>query len=443
MAGIGVYERIGQLCSEIRSEYIKTVARQDRENRSWTRQRNMPLEDILRCTLSKKGLSATMEVRRYFQEAGKMEKTVSKQNYLKQRKKLNPEVFKLLNRNYITRFYEGQEAKEWQGYLVMAIDGSRVEIPNSKENREVYGESKTRYGKSSARASLSALHDVFNRFLVDIVIDKYLGSEIEAGKLHIEALKEIMGDRPVLIMFDRGYSSLEFMEFLENAGIKYLIRLPGRRYKAEVAGMKTSDEEVELVYTKSRLNSLKQKSSQLAEELLQKQSIRARIVKAELEKGEQVSFITNLTEGTSEDIQQLYRKRWSIEAKYHTLKNKLKFESVTGKASIYVEQDFWAQTLVFNMIQDLITGAEYPAAKKAKEKQLRYEVRINENIAIGLFKEQFIRLMLEEDDAQKEQMFRTLTTDMERNIVPVRELKSSPRKWKYYNKYDCNLKPSF
>ena len=142
-------------------------------------------------------------------------------------------------------------------------------------------------------------------------------------------------------------------------------------------------------------------------------------------------------------ILRLYRKRWAIEQKYHTLKNKLKFESVTGKASIYVEQDFWAQTLVFNMVQDLIASAECRAAKKAKKKRLKYEMRINENIAIGLFKEQFIRLMTEEDDSLKDEMFRRLTAEMERNIVPVRKLKNAPRKWRYFNKYKCNQKPSF
>jgi hypothetical protein len=70
-------------------------------------------------------------------------------------------------------------------------------------------------------------------------------------------------------------------------------------------------------------------------------------------------------------------------------------------------------------------------------------VRINENIAVGLFKEQFIRLILEEDNTQKDELFRGLVADMERNIVPVRKLKSSNRKWNYFNKYKCNQKPSF
>jgi hypothetical protein len=443
MNGYERHLRFEQVINEIYSEQMKGVARLAGDLSSWSRRRDMPLEDILMCTLAKKGLSTTMEIRHYFQAMDKVEQTVSKQDYLRQRQKLNPEVFRLLNRNYLKRFYESQEVREWKGYLVMAVDGSRAEIPNSEENREVYGESINKYGKAVARTNLSALHDVYNHFLLDIGMHHYRSSEIEDAKTHITALKEIVGDRPTLIMFDRNYESLEFMDFLEKAGVKYLIRLHKGNYETEKARMHSNDEEVELVYTRARLWHVREKSPERAEELKEKRSTNVRIIKTVFMNGESAAFMTNLKEGTAGEIKRLYRKRWLIEQKYHTLKNKLKFESVTGKASIYVAQDFWAQTLVFNMVQDLITEAEYRAVKRAKKKHLMYEVRINENIAIGLFKEQFIRLILEEDDDLKEKMFRRLTADMERNIVPVRKLKSSPRKWKYFNKYKCNQKPAF
>ena len=98
---------------------------------------------------------------------------------------------------------------------------------------------------------------------------------------------------------------------------------------------------------------------------------------------------------------------------------------------------------MYNMVQDLISAAERRAVERAKKKRLKYEIRVNENIAIGLFREQFIRLIMEEDDKRKDAMFIRLMTEMERNIVPVRKLKGAPRKWKYFNKYKCNLKPSF
>jgi len=437
------YLRIKHLLQYIHSEWIKQAARQEGDLSSWTRRRDMPLDDILLCTLGKKGLSTTMELRQYFQAVEKMEQTVSKQNYLQQRKKLNPEVFKLLNANYLREFYEGQQVKTWQGYVVLDIDGSKAEIPDSQENRQVYGQSSTGYGKAQARAALSVLHDVFNRFILDIGIDHCLSSEIEQAKTHIQQLKEIVGGRPVIVMFDRNYASLEFMDFLEKAGVKYLIRLSEAAFKAEVGGMKAKDQEVELEHTKARMRNIKQSKPQRAQELEQQRSTGVRIVKTVLATGQKFTLITNLKQGTAAQIRALYRKRWLIEQRYHTLKNKLKFESVTGKASIYVKQDFWAQTVVYNMVEDMITGAEYRASGEAKKKRLRYEVRINENIAIGLFKEQFIRLMIEQEDSRKDQMFRSLIAEMQRNIVPVRKLKSSPRKWKHYNKYKCNLKPSF
>jgi len=87
MRGEAVYARIKQLFEEIRSERIKKAARKSGELCSWTRKRIMPLHDMLICILAKKGLSAAMEIRKFFEAAGKMEQSVSKQDYLKQRKK--------------------------------------------------------------------------------------------------------------------------------------------------------------------------------------------------------------------------------------------------------------------------------------------------------------------------------------------------------------------
>jgi hypothetical protein len=53
----------------------------------------------------------------------------------------------------------------------------------------------------------------------------YRSSEIQDTKAHIGALKEIVGEQPVVIMFDRNYASLEFVDFLEKSGVNYLIRL--------------------------------------------------------------------------------------------------------------------------------------------------------------------------------------------------------------------------
>lgn len=59
---------------------------------------------------------------------------LSIQGYLQQRKRLNTEIFPYLNRNYLMDFYHSDEPKLWNGYLLIAIDGSKAEVPDSKGN---------------------------------------------------------------------------------------------------------------------------------------------------------------------------------------------------------------------------------------------------------------------------------------------------------------------
>jgi hypothetical protein len=126
MSGETVYARIKQLFEEIRSERTRKASRKSGDLRSRTRKRSMPLYDMPACILAKKGLSAVVEIRKFFLAAGKTaEQGVSKQDYLKQRRKLHPEVFRLLNGGYLKQFYGGLQAKGWRGYLVLAEDGSR------------------------------------------------------------------------------------------------------------------------------------------------------------------------------------------------------------------------------------------------------------------------------------------------------------------------------
>jgi hypothetical protein len=91
----------------------------------------------------------------------------------------------------------------------------------------------------------------------------------------------------------------------------------------------------------------------------------------------------------------------------------------------------------------MVTAAEVRAQKKARSKKYLYRVQINENMAIGIFKEQFIRLMLEEEEGKQKEMAEKLIADIERYIVLIRTLKSAPRKPRKSNKYKCNQKPAF
>lgn len=121
----------------------------------------------------------------------------------------------------------------------------------------------------------------------------------------------------------------------------------------------------------------------------------------------------------------------------------MKFESVTGKSTIYVDQDFRAQVLVYNMIQDIRKEADDKVSVKGREKNCRYPMRTNENIAIGLFKEQMIKLILEKNAERRRQLLFELQAEMEKHILPQRKLPGKERKKNISNKYKNNQKNSF
>lgn len=88
-----------------------------------------------------------------------------------------------------------------------------------------------------------------------------------------------------------------------------------------------------------------------------------RISKLTLPSGNKLELMTDLPDMVAaEELADLYYQRRETEKKYHTLKNKMKFEIVTMKASVYVYQDFWAQVLVYNMVQDIRNSANEEAA---------------------------------------------------------------------------------
>lgn len=92
-----------------------------KDSNTFTRNRKMPLKDMVLCCLSKKGLTTIFELRNYFRQKEAWPMKLSVQGYLQQRKRLNPEVFSYLNSEYLKNFYSSDEVERWNGYLLLAI----------------------------------------------------------------------------------------------------------------------------------------------------------------------------------------------------------------------------------------------------------------------------------------------------------------------------------
>jgi hypothetical protein len=383
----------------------------------FTRNRKLPLHQLLLSILSRKGRTLTMEIRSFIKSI-KSKISISKPGYLKQRQKLNPEVFLELSDFHVRNFYKDTTmVQRLKGYLILAVDGSSVNVPNTVQNVELYGNASHKNAKPQAQLGISCLFDLLNKMIIDCTINKWKFSERNQALLHIDKCNSITGEKPRIVIFDRGYPSGEFFIDLMERNESFLIRIGATVFKKEQLAMTADDEYVNIMFDKSRLSP--HKGTQTADKLAKTGSIPLRFVRFALDNGSMEYLATNLPmeEFNTSEIVYLYRLRWEIETAYDVLKNKLFIENFTGTKPIMIEQDIYATVYLCNVMHDILLDAKLEFNIKNHQKY-KYKMEINKNI--GIIKEELIRFILEEDKGRKKEMFDEIIVEISSNILPVR-----------------------
>lgn len=444
-----IIRRKNRIKNESSSDKIRILCRLKSKPQSFTRDRKIKFTDLILSTMNKQGRNVSFEIRDYeLNKKGEGKVNYSDEAYLKQRRQLNPEVFKKLNYDYLKDFYhERKYVKKYRGYVVWAIDGTKEEIPNTEENKKKFGivRTKKESKKSVARAMIVGAYDVYNHFFGDVEIDKSTAYEPKLAIRTIEKCINLNTKQKNLFVFDRNYPSIELYEVLNEKHSKFVMRLSINDYVQERKNMKSDDEIIYIEYNHYRKYHFKKKKPEIYEKIKDKTGIKVRIVNIKLETGETESLITNIFNKrfTVKDFEEIYKNRWRIEESFNSVKNKLKIEKFTGKLPIFIYQDIYAQTLVYNQIQDILTDANETLEKKNKEKSLKREYKINENKAIGLYKEQFIKIMLLEDKELAMKKYDILFEEMQKYVSVIRENRKSKRVWNTSNRYHSNRGATF
>lgn len=402
-------------------------------NNYFTRKRKLTPENLTLSILNRKGVTLSMEIRRFFQllKPKNTAESISNPGYLKQRLKLNPAAFTYLNDYHIKNFYEEEKnLHRLKGYYVFAVDGSKSNLPNTSETKKVYGGQTNRFGHQT-QAGISCLYDVFNKMVLDCTISPRNYNEGAEMEIHIDKIPSIIGSEPYIVLLDRGYpSSLFFINRLER-NQKFVVRLSSTTFKREQMSMVADDEDIEIKFTPERINPYRKTA--FAKRLREKESIHLRFVKIMLPDGTLEVLATNIQreEFSAEEIGKIYGLRWGIETAYDTLKNKFMLENFTGKKPIIIEQDILSTIYLYNLVQDIIKDAEEERQEKDKHKQYKHIMTINLNMAIGIIKEDLIRMALEDDSGKRGEIFEDIIKSIANNLVPVRKSRKFQRKRKH------------
>lgn len=252
------------------------------------------------------------------------------------------------------------------------------------------------------------LCEVHEGIIIDAQMKAYYTSERELALKHLEAF-ESYHQKKDLIIFDRGYPSRKLIATLHDKEMKYLMRVQRSFY--------------------SLIDESTQKDFYLTMEY-QKKSYRVRVVKLELPTGEKETLLTNLGRKSfkKSEFMSLYFKRWPIETKYNTLKNKLEIENFSGRTLISVQQDFYATMYISNLVAITKIMSDEEIKKQAKDKELKYKYQTNESRLISQLKDEMILCLLIEDPMKRSEVMERIIQVAARNKSPIRSERSFDRK---------------
>ena len=294
---------------------------------------------------------------------------VSKQAVSKARQGISPKAFLELFRLSVKQFYSlSSDLHTWNNFHVYAVDGSTIQIPESKENYEVFGSNPNKTEKISPLASVSVLYDVMNDILVDVSLNSYRYNERESARTHMNFLPSFSNS---IILFDRGYPSEDMFRYLSSKGILFLMRVPKTFKKA------ISEQEDALFTYPSSGN---------------KESLTLRGIHFLLEGGNIEYLVTNLMpeQMTAANFPDLYRLRWGVESKYRELKNRLEIEAFNSVKPISVRQEFFAAMYLSNLSAIIKLEADSKITASAGN---RHDYQSNRSYILNRIKSCIIRLL--------------------------------------------------
>ena len=203
-------------------------------NVDFTRNRKLSFETVMRLMLSMGGNSLTNELMEYFHYDVDM---ASSSAFIQQRKKLLPYAFEFLLNEFTRSF---QDLKTYDGYRLLAVDGSALNIYRNPNDADTYFHSNPN-SKGFNQMTLNAMYDLCNKLYVDVCIQPARKENECRALTDMTDRSQISDD--VIVIADRGYESYNVFAHIEQKGWKYVIRVKDITSNGILSAMKLPDKD--------------------------------------------------------------------------------------------------------------------------------------------------------------------------------------------------------
>ena len=275
---------------------------------------------------------------------------ISASSFCEARAKLSEEFFRELNYS-ITKKYETDRVKTSHSIerRFFAVDGSIIDLPRSLVQFGYELRSEKSY---YPQGLLSCLYNLENGIPYDFILDAHRNERFSARQ-HLKLLSN--ND---VVVYDRGYFSYAMLYFHNKASVGAIFRLRTNKNFPEIQNFIDSDQTDEIV-TVYPEHPVTRKDILKVNPDVSIISIKLRLTKAVIE-GKPYYFGTTLTKAeiTTQQIENIYAKRWSIEELYKTTKCLIGIEDFHSKTERGVKQEIYAGLLLITMSRVIANQAE-------------------------------------------------------------------------------------
>lgn len=371
--------------------------------RHFTRNRKMPMEELIKFLLSMTGGTLNREL----YDAGI---DMAPSSFIEQRKRISYGCF----RNVMQRFNDlCDDPATLKGYKIYILDGSTIPLPRNENSKNHFKSADNQKGWNNTHANL--MFDVLNHTFVDVNMG---GGEIDSRKAHDEqgALYSLIYKRrfhqPTIVVMDRGYESYNTLAHLQNIhNLFFVLRVKqGKAALRPVRNLPMKEEEVDrdLEWTittrqtneakckgwiflqtgskKGKTNSPNTRITRWDFGHIDPYPMKCRAVRFKLDTGDFEVLLTNLPreEFSISDLKELYAMRWKIETNIRFWKYAEGALALHSRTDILIMQEIYAHLTMFNFCQRICREIEIPQKPGNK-----YEYKIDMTMAIYLCKKFF------------------------------------------------------
>ena len=343
------------------------------------------------------------------------ERFVTNSAFSQARKNLNPLAFVELNNVLVREFYNTFPAKSWQGFTLLAVDGSTIQVPKNDDNLKHFGAWRTAAGPDCPMARIAYLFDTLNKITVAAIADPKANGEREmASELFLNL-------RPMdLVLLDRGYPAFWLFKLIAATGSHFCARISDKLW-SQVKAFTLSKAKDDVVTFHPTWQSRK-----ACRELgLDEDPMRLRLIRVVLESGEAEILITSLLDEQAYPTNcfgELYHLRWPVEEEYKLMKHRLELENFTGKSVLSVYQDFYAKVLSSNIAAAIAHPCQDQVHKKTAARKYKYQINFTQ--LLSKMKDSIILLFERE---QLIDLIRKIMNTAIRTIEPIRGGRKYPR----------------